>query len=236
MTTTIAHPAPLFWDIQAVLFDLDGTLIDSAPDLSAAANTVRAQHGLPALPVDLYRPVIGAGAPGILGVAFDIDAEHPDFDTLRGQFYAAYAQCLTQHTVVFAGVAALIDGLLSCGLLWGIVTNKSERFTLPMTAAIPLFASAGAIVSGDTTPYAKPHPLPLQEAARRLGVVPGRCIYVGDDARDIVAGRAAGMGTVAAGYGYLGQKSDISQWGAHAIIQSTEELLPLIAHKARSLA
>jgi 2-phosphoglycolate phosphatase len=218
-----------FPGIEAVLFDLDGTLIDSAPDLGAAADKMRTDRGLPSLPLADYRPMAGAGARGMLGVAFGLTPEHPDFLTLREEFFVNYENCMTQRTYAFAGVAELIEQLLQRDLVWGVVTNKSKRFTEPLTRAMPLFASARAIVSGDSTPHAKPHPEPLFEAARRLGLLPERCLYVGDDERDIVAGRAASMGTVAATYGYLGQKTDVSSWGAHAAINSPAELLQFLA-------
>ncbi len=217
-----------FANVQAVLFDLDGTLIDSAPDLAAAADALRTARGLPSLPLSQYRPMAGAGARGMLGIAFGIAPEHPDFLTLREEFFSNYERCLTQRTVAFSGVTELIAALNGRHLQWGVVTNKSERFTHPITAAMPLFASAGTIISGDTTPYAKPHPMPLLEAAQRLGVAPQCCVYVGDDERDISAGLAADMTTVAVTYGYLGQQADTRQWGAHATINSALELLPLL--------
>lgn len=219
----------VFSGIDAILFDLDGTLIDSAPDLGAAADKMRTDRGLPSLPAEMYRPMAGAGARGMLGVAFGLTPEHPDFLTLREEFFVNYENCMTQRTYAFAGVVELIGELVQRQLAWGVVTNKAKRFTEPLTRAMPLFATARAIVSGDTTPHAKPHPEPLFEAARRLALEPTRCLYVGDDERDIVAGRAAGMVTVAATYGYLGQKTDISSWGAHAAINSPPELLQLLA-------
>jgi phosphoglycolate phosphatase len=214
-----------FASVQAVLFDLDGTLVDSAPDLGAAVDVMRTARGLPSLPLAHYRSMAGAGARGMLGLAFGIEPEHADFSALREEFFTNYEQCLTQRTFAFDGVDALIDALVQRQLPWGVVTNKSSRFSLPLTAAMPLFATAGTIISGDTTPHAKPHPLPLLEAARQLGVPPAHCVYVGDDERDIVAGLAAGMHTVAATYGYLGQQTDTRQWGAHATIHSPHELL-----------
>jgi phosphoglycolate phosphatase len=218
-----------FTGIEAVLFDLDGTLIDSAPDLGAAADKMRTDRGLPALPLDLYRPMAGAGARGMIGVAFGLTPDDPDYEALRQEFLLNYERCMTARTYAFAGVAELIAGLLQRELAWGVVTNKIERFALPLTGAMPLFASARAIVAGDTTPHPKPHPQPLLEAARRLALAPQRCLYVGDDERDIVAGLAAGMGTVAATYGYLGQKTDVVSWGAHATISAPGELLQLLA-------
>jgi len=219
----------MFTNVQAVLFDLDGTLIDSAPDLGAAADKMRVDRGLPSLPAALYRPMAGAGARGMIDVAFGLTPEHANFAALREEFFSNYEQCLTQSTYAFDGVQELIAQLVALDLPWGVVTNKSSRFTDPLTRAMPLFVSACAVVSGDTTPHSKPHPEPLFEAARRLGIDPARCLYVGDDERDIVAGLAAGMGTVAATYGYLGEKSDPAQWGAHATINSPGALLQLLA-------
>ena len=217
-----------FTDVQAVLFDLDGTLIDSAPDLGAAADAMRTIRGLPSIEMSAYRPMAGAGARGMLGIAFGLTPEHPDFDTLREEFFFNYERRLTQNTLIFPGVVEMLTDLVQRGTPWGVVTNKSARFTMPLTGAMSLFATAGTIISGDTTAHAKPHPLPLLEAARRLNVAPERCVYVGDDERDIVAGLAAGMSTVAVTYGYLGQNSDTRQWGAHATINSARALLQLI--------
>ena len=223
------NAAGMFADVQAVLFDLDGTLIDSAPDLGAAVDKMRVDRGLPSLPLAHYRSMAGAGARGMIDVAFGLSPEHADFAALREEFFVNYEQCMTQRTYAFEGISELIAHLLALDIPWGVVTNKSARFTDPLTRAMPLFESARAVISGDTTAHAKPHPEPLFEAARRMGVEPMRCLYVGDDERDIVAGLAAGMGTVAATYGYLGQKTDPAQWGAHAIINSPGGLLQLLA-------
>lgn len=214
--------------IRAVLFDLDGTLIDSAPDLGAAADKMRTDRGLSSLPIDQYRPMAGAGARGMLGIAFGMSPEHPDFLQYREEFFCNYEVRMTQSTHLFDGVAEMVRSLEGRGLAWGIVTNKSQRFTLPLVASIAEFARAAVVVSGDTTPYAKPHPAPLLYAADRLGLDPVLCLYVGDDERDIVAGKAAGMATVAATYGYLGAQTDTSQWGAQAQINSPLELLQLL--------
>lgn len=218
----------MFKDIEAVLFDLDGTLIDSAPDLGAAADRMRLVRGLPSLPLDRYRPMAGAGARGMLGIAFGMTPEDADYPSMREEFFVNYENCMTERTCAFEGVAELIAQLLARGLAWGVVTNKAMRFTDPLTRAMPLFSTARTVVSGDSTPHAKPHPEPLYEAARQLSLAPARCLYVGDDERDVVAGLAAGMGTVAATYGYLGSNADTVGWGAHAHIASPLELLGLL--------
>jgi phosphoglycolate phosphatase len=218
----------MFEDVKAVLFDLDGTLIDSAPDLGAAADKMRTDRGLPPLPLEKYRPMAGAGARGMLGVAFGMTPDAPDWEAMREEFFANYESAMTERTVIFEGIPALISTLLELGLAWGVVTNKSMRFTGPLTKQIPLFRSAGAVIGGDSTPFAKPHPEPLLEAARRLRLDPAHCIYVGDDQRDIAAGRAAGMRTVAATYGYLGSNADVYVWEAHAHIAGPLELLALL--------
>jgi phosphoglycolate phosphatase len=189
---------------------------------------MRLDRGLASLSLDLYRPMAGAGARGMLGVAFDVGVDDPAFNALREEFFSNYERCLTQRTAAFDGVAELIAELDQRQLLWGVVTNKSSRFTEPLTCAMPLFASARVIISGDTTAHAKPHPEPLFEAARRLGVDARQCLYVGDDERDVVAGLAAGMKTVAATYGYLGNKTEVQAWGAHAEINSPLALLQLL--------
>ena len=214
--------------IKAVLFDLDGTLIDSAPDLGAAANKMRIDRGLSSFPLINYRHMAGAGARGLIGVALGLSPEHPDFAALKEEFLLNYEACMTERTYAFEGVEELIRQIDRAGLKWGVVTNKAERFALPLTRAMPLFATAATVVCGDTTPHPKPHPAPLLEAAQRMGVDPVHCVYVGDDERDIVAGHAAGMWTVAAHYGYLGQGVPASDWGAHADIHSPLALLKIL--------
>ena len=218
-----------FENIQAVLFDLDGTLIDSAPDLGAAVDKMRVDRGMPSLPLLHYRPMAGAGARGMIALAFGFTPEHPDYDAMKEEFFRNYESCMTERTFAFEGVAQMIAALVAAKLPWGVVTNKSKRFAEPLTQAMPLFKSSAVLICGDTTPHAKPHPEPLLEAARRMGLDPSACIYVGDDERDIVAGHAAQMKTVAATYGYLGAQGDVEKWQAHAQIQSPSELISLIS-------
>lgn len=215
-------------DVRGVLFDLDGTLVDSAGDLGAAADQLRIDRGMPGLGLAAYRSMAGAGARGMLGVAFGITPDHADFAGLREEFFQHYERRLTMLTRPFDGVAELVATLNAHGLSWGVVTNKPARFSEPLTRAMPEFRSSGALVSGDTTPHTKPHPAPLYEGARLLGLAPTSCVYVGDDARDIVAGRAAGMMTVAANYGYLGPDAQTTQWGADAVIDAPLSLLSVL--------
>lgn len=211
--------------VRAVLFDLDGTLIDSAPDLAAAADSLRTARGLPALPFQAYRPHAGAGARGLLGVALDITPQDGAFESMREAFFQAYEQRMTNETRVFDQVPELIDALRARGLRWGVVTNKIERFTQVLARRLALLGSADVLISGDTTAHIKPHPQPLLEAASRLGLPPQACVYVGDDERDIQAGRAAGMKTVAAAYGYLGKQAQPVAWGADLCIDDPLQLL-----------
>jgi len=215
--------------VRAVLFDLDGTLIDSAPDLGAAADQMRVDRGLASLPLEEYRPMAGSGARGMLEVAFGVAPGEPTYDVLKDEFFVNYTRCMMQRTRPFDGADVLVEDLSRRGLLWGVVTNKAARFSEPLTRSMAMFATAAVLVSGDTTPHTKPHPAPLVEAARRLALEPGACVYVGDDHRDILAGQAAGMATVAACYGYLGRPADPRQWGADAAIKSPLELLQLLA-------
>jgi len=214
--------------VKAVLFDLDGTLVDSAPDLAGTGNEMRAARGLPALPFEQFRPMVGSGARGMIGIALGVTPAEDEFLELRDEFFARYEARMTQHTRPFDAVPALLDALDERGLRWGIVTNKSQRFTKPLVKALGLDARAGAVVSGDTTPHAKPHPAPLLEAARQMGVAAQDCVYVGDDLRDVQAGHAAGMRTVAAAWGYLGVGEPVEAWGAMHVIHAPDQLLKLL--------
>lgn len=211
--------------IKAVLFDLDGTLIDSAPDLAGTANDMRIARGLPPMPYEVLRRMVGAGARGMMGLAFEVVPGHEAFEALRDEFFDRYQQRLLRETRVFDQVPALLDALQRQGLPWGIVTNKNSRFGRPVIEGLGLHRSAAVHIYGDTTPHAKPHPEPLLEAARRLRLDPVHCLYVGDDLRDIQAGQAAGMRTLAAAWGYLGAAAPIDQWGADAIVQGAQEVM-----------
>ena len=215
--------------IKAVLFDLDGTLIDSAPDLAGAANDMRAARGLAPHPLAHFRPMVGSGARGMVGRAFDIAPPDPLFTALRDEFLQRYEARMTQQTLVFPEMLPLLEALGVHTLPWGIVTNKATRFAEPLVRALGLHKQAATLVCGDTTAHSKPHPEPLLEAARRLRVEAAHCAYVGDDLRDVQAGQAAGMVTVAVAWGYLGLGDAIEAWGADHIVQTPQQLLQLLA-------
>jgi len=213
---------------QAVLFDLDGTLADTAPDLAAAVNKMRHERGLEMVPLDDLRPLASAGARGLIGGAFGIGPEHPEFAAMREEFLANYEADLCIETTLFQGIDAVLDELDARGVRWGIVTNKVARLTDPLVALLGLDLRAGCVVSGDTTPHSKPHPAPLLHAARMLDLAPEPVVYVGDDLRDIQAGFAAGMVTVAAAYGYCGNDIPPTRWHAQHVVQSPAELQKLL--------
>ena len=221
MKSANQFPAP-----RAILFDLDGTLADTAPDLAAAVNQLRTARGLAPAPYAQLRPVASAGARGLIGAAFDLKPGDDGYEELRIAFLDNYEAALAVKTHLFDGIAEMLEGLRERNLQWGIVTNKAARFTEPLVPQIGL-GKAGCVVSGDTTPHPKPHPAPLLEAARRLALTAQDCWYVGDDLRDIQAGRAAGMRTIAAAWGYCGHVEPAT-WGADAMAATPLDVLSLI--------
>jgi phosphoglycolate phosphatase len=209
---------------EAVFFDLDGTLADTAPDLGAALNRLLAEEGREPLAAAVIRPHVSAGARGLLQVGFGLRPDDRAYPALRERLLDLYEQALCVGTTLFAGMDDLLDALEGQGIAWGVVTNKPERFTLPLMAALGLAQRAAAIVGGDTTGRAKPDPLPLLHACQLAGVAATASLYVGDDLRDIQAGRAAGMRTFAAGWGYLGDGPPIEAWGADQTLAKPAEL------------
>ena len=214
--------------MRAVLFDLDGTFADTAPDLARALNRVRAERGLPPLPPEVARPWTSSGARGLLKVGLDVTPEDPDYRSLRAKFLDFYEEQLCVDSRLFDGVPELIARLRAHHVPWGIVTNKGKRFTEPLLRLLAVDHLAACAVSGDSTPHTKPHPAPLLLASRLMSLEPADCIYVGDDLRDAQAARAAGMHFAAAGWGYLGEGGDPNAWNADAVLAKPGEVLQLI--------
>lgn len=214
--------------VDGVLFDLDGTLVDSAPDLAGAVNRMRIRRGLIAMPYESLRPFASHGAAGLLGAGFEIDEYQSGYAAMRDEFLDEYQNHATDQTRLFDGVHLVLDELVLRGLSWGIVTNKHERFTRVVVQALGLQSQAQVIVSGDTTAHAKPHPEPLEYAARSLDIPCARLLYVGDDVRDVEAARAAGFaGAIAARYGYA-DVNTIQAWDADRQIDDIRELLSCV--------
>jgi 2-phosphoglycolate phosphatase len=213
--------------LRAVLFDLDGTLADTAPDLAGALNRLLEERGRAPVSAERARPMTSSGARGMLGVGFGIDASHAEYEILKARFLDLYAERICEATRLFDGVPELLTALEARAVAWGIVTNKAERFTHPLLAAIGL--APRVVVGGDTAARAKPHPDPLLYAARGLEIPPSDCVYVGDDLRDVQAARAAGMPVLAAAWGYLGDGGDPILWEADAVIHHPHEVLNYLA-------
>ena len=212
-------------DLQLVLLDLDGTLADTAPDLAAAVNKMRIARGMKALPIAELRPFVSHGARGMVGRAFNVTPDDERYNELRQEFLREYETALCVDSALFPGMNDTLLELEDRGVKWGIVTNKLTRFTLPLVQALSLSKRAACVVSGDTTQFSKPHPAPLLHALATTAVDATVALYVGDDQRDIDAGRAAGMRTVVASYGYLGNSVPYQQWGADDVINSPLEIL-----------
>jgi len=211
--------------LEAVLFDLDGTLIDTAPDMARTVNEMRRRRGLEAVPLEQVRPFVSHGARGMITSAFRITTADPQFQAMREEFLQIYADNICVDSQLFPGMETLLRHLEERDVAWGVVTNKFERLARPLLDALQLSDRASIIVGGDTCPRPKPYPDPLLHAAAELSVVPARTLYVGDDKRDVDAARAAGMRVVVAGYGYLGDGDPPVLWGADAILDSPGAVL-----------
>jgi len=215
--------------VQAILFDLDGTFADTAPDLGYALNVMLETRGLAPLPIERSRQVASSGTRGLLALGFGIAPGHPDYDAMAREFLDLYERNLCRDTRLFPGMAELLRAIEARGMPWGIVTNKAERYTFPLLELLGVAARAGCIVCGDSTPHRKPHPAPMFSAARTLGTAPQACIYVGDDERDMMAVRAAGMRVAVAQYGYLGTGKPPDRWDADFWIAHPMELVTALA-------
>jgi phosphoglycolate phosphatase len=209
---------------HAVFFDLDGTLADTAPDLAAAVNRVKAEHRLPPTPYETLRRMASAGAPGLIRAAFGIGPDHDAYPELANAFLAFYADAIAVKSTLFDGIPELLDLLRAKHIPWGIITNKRHNLTIPLLREIGLF-DAICVISGDTTPHPKPHPAPVLEAAKRAGLRPQLCWFIGDDLRDIQAGHAAGSVTIAANWGY---GDDTASWHADLVVDTPWQLAELI--------
>lgn len=214
---------------DAVLFDLDGTLADTAPDLGEAVNILLIEEGRTQQSLATLRPYTSQGVRGLLKAGFGIESSHPSYERLSQRFLDIYAGRLCEASYLFDGIPEMLDTLETLNLDWGIVTNKRMRFTNPLVELLGLTSRTNCVVSGDTTAEAKPSPLPILHACQLLGCRPERTFYVGDDRRDIEAGNAAGCKTVAVSYGYLGDGGPLHTWGADLIIDHPLELAEYLA-------
>lgn len=210
---------------RCLLFDLDGTLVDTAPDLAATLNALRAEHGQMPLPFDTIRPHVSHGARAMVRVGFAIDEGDARFTTLRERFLALYRERLMTNSRLFDGMDTVLAALENRGVKWGIVTNKPAWLTEPLLAGLGLASRAACIISGDTTRNRKPHPEPLLHASALVGIAPEHCLYIGDARRDIEAGRAAGMKTLVALFGYLGEDDSPHEWDADGTIDDPLDIL-----------
>ncbi len=217
--------APMRARIDAVLFDLDGTLVDTAPDLALALNLLRQEQGHAPLAYEAIRPVASHGANALVALGFGLNPDEAAFAPLRERYLRLYTDHICHHSTLFPGMAEVLDSLEQQGVPWGVVTNKPTRLTQPLMQALNLTQRCAIIVSGDTLSQSKPHPAPLQHACEQIGLETGHCLYVGDAERDITAGRAAGMPTLAALFGYIGPEDQPQQWGADGLINQPHEIL-----------
>jgi 2-phosphoglycolate phosphatase len=211
--------------IRAVLFDFDGTLADTAPDLGYALNLQLQRYGREPIPTEVMRPHSSAGARGLLKLGFGVTPEDENFSDLRSEYLDLYENNLCRNTVLFPGVVELLNSLEMLAIPWGIVTNKPHRFTVPLIKQLGLSDRANCVVSGDSVPRPKPYPDSLLKASEEMGIKPEDAIYVGDDERDVQAANAARMRSVVAGYGYLGIGNHPEDWGAQGIITNPSEVL-----------
>lgn len=211
--------------MQAVLFDLDGTLVDTAPDLGYALNLQRQRHGLAFLPEEVIRPYASHGSRGLLEVGFGLLPSDSNFESMRDEYLDLYTQVMTRQPILFDGMAETLLAIEQQGLQWGIVTNKPRRFTQPIVKHMGLDQRAGAVISGDDASQPKPSPQTLFLACEHMQIDPANVLYIGDAERDIQAGNAAGMKTMVAMFGYISKADKPTEWGADGYIHRPQELL-----------
>tara|TARA_R110002049_G_scaffold176515_3_gene343705 strand:+ start:437 stop:1117 length:681 start_codon:yes stop_codon:yes gene_type:complete len=217
-------PTPLR-PFSAILFDLDGTLVDTAPDLAFALNTLLKQEGLDTLAYEVIRPVASNGSPGLLFLGFGISPDHEDYPSLQQRFIKLYQDNITRETTLFDGMEDVLFALEKAKMSWGIVTNKPAFLTEPLLDQLNLTHRAACIVSADTTPFSKPHPAPMFHACEIIKHQPEQCLYIGDAARDIEAGKNANMQTIAALYGYIANDDNPNNWQADSSINHPRDIL-----------
>jgi phosphoglycolate phosphatase len=210
---------------QSILFDLDGTLLDTAPDLAQALNATLQANGLNTLPFEQIRPLVSHGGTAMIRHGFQLEPEHPRFEPLRVQLLEHYQAHIADQTRLFPGMPEVLNGIEARGLNWGVVTNKPGWLTEPLLAALDLQRRAAGVVCGDTLAQCKPHPAPLLHACELIGSEPARCLYIGDARRDIEAGQSAGMVTLVALFGYLNDSDRPQDWGASALIHQPADIL-----------
>ncbi len=213
---------------SAILFDLDGTLVDTAPDLAFALNSLLQEEGLETLSYTDIRPVASHGSAGLLGLGFGITTEHRDYPSLQQRFLQLYQDNIARETTLFEGMEEVISALEQANISWGVVTNKPAFLTEPLMDALELTDRAACIVSADTTPFTKPHPAPMLHACELINLPPEQCLYIGDAARDIEAGKNANMRTITALYGYLGAQDHPENWQADSSINHPHDILQWI--------
>jgi len=214
--------------VSAVLFDLDGALVDTAPDLADAVNATLAHYQLDALPYDLIRPTVSNGANGLIALAFGDDINADKHQAIKSHLIDYYQKNIANKSVLFEGLKLALETLESKNIPWGIVTNKPEYLTKALLIELGLYERSGCVVCGDQVTNPKPHPEPIYLACKQLNVLPESAIYIGDAERDIRAGRLAGLKTIACGYGYIQSTDNINDWQADELVESSIELLELI--------
>lgn len=221
--------------IRTILFDLDGTLADTAHDLAYALNEVLKEHGHNTLPFETIRPVVSHGGIALIKLGFGIEQDHPDFELLRQRLLEIYRNNIARQTTLFPGMMELLVNIENSNRNWGVVTNKPSWLTEPLMDAMGLMERAACVVSGDTCTNRKPHPEPILHGCQLAGSKADQCLYVGDAERDIEAGRRAGLHTIVAMFGYLGEQDNPQEWKADALLYSPAEIFDWIIRQEKAV-